>query len=120
MTRKQTPKPPSHLRQTTKTWWKSVVSEYELEQHHLKLLRLAAEAWDRGQQAREQIRKHGMTYNDRFGAPKPRPEIAIERDSRIAFARLLRELALDVDAPAEEYSRGPQLPANSSLKLMEG
>jgi hypothetical protein len=62
-------------------------------------LTLAAEAWDRAEQAREAIAQHGMTFMDRFGQPHARPEIAIERDNRIAFARLLRELALDVEAP---------------------
>src|SRR3954447_1015673 len=40
-----------------------------------------------------------MTYLDRFKQPRGRPEIAIERDSRLRFARLLRELALDVSDP---------------------
>jgi hypothetical protein len=69
------------------------------------LLTLAGESWDRGQQAREIVDRDGMTFDDRFGQPKPRPEIAIERDSRIGFARLLRELALDIDAPAEVRPR---------------
>ena len=101
-----TRRPPPHLRKTTQNWWKSVLAEYELEPHHVRLLTLAAEAWDRGQQAREVVDANGMTFNDRFGQPKPRPEIAIERDARIGFARLLRELALDVDAPEE--SRPPR------------
>jgi hypothetical protein len=70
-----------------------------LESHHLRLLVLAGEAWDRGQQARAAIAEHGPVYTDRFGQPTVRPEISIERDSRIAFARLLRELALDVSVP---------------------
>ena len=94
-------KPPDHLRKTTQKWFKSVLSAYELEPHHVRLLTLAAEAWDRGQAAREIVDRDGMTFLDRFDCPKPRPEIAIERDSRIGFARLLRELALDVDAPEE-------------------
>ncbi|MGO6701971.1 hypothetical protein ACCS33_21300 [Rhizobium ruizarguesonis] len=37
---------------------------------------------------------------DRFGQPKERPEVGIMQNARIAFARLLRELALDgVDGP---------------------
>ena len=91
--------PPAHLKPATKTWWRSVVADYELEEHHLRLLTAAAEAWDRLTQAREALRRHGMVYADRFGSPKARPEVAIERDSRIAFARLLRELALNVEAP---------------------
>jgi hypothetical protein len=74
-----------------------VVEEFELEEHHVKLLTLAAEAWDRGQQARAVLDAEGISYVDRFGAPRSRPEVAVERDSRIAFARLLRELDLDVD-----------------------
>ena len=86
----------------------SVVATYELEEHHTRLLQLAAEAWDRAQDARTALRKHGVIYHDRFGQPCARPEVAIERDSRLAFARLLRELQLDVEAPPED-ARPPQL-----------
>ena len=104
----QNPKPPRHLKAPTKRWWKSVVDGYSLEPHHVRLLTLAAEAWDRCQQSREALQEHGLTYMDRFDQPRSRPEVAIERDSRIAFARLVRELALDVQEPPEQ-SRIPQL-----------
>lgn len=71
-----------------------MVRTYRLEPHHVRLLTLAAEAWDRKQQARRALVKHGTTYTDRFGQPRARPEIAIERDSCLAFARLVRELGL--------------------------
>ena len=101
-------KPPPHLRPTTREWFNSVLAGYELEEHHLRLLTLAGEAWDRGQQAREVLDKEGLTYIDRFGAPRVRPEAAIERDSRIAFARLIREMALDAE-PSPDPSRPPAL-----------
>lgn len=90
---------PAHLESTTAEWWLDVVDEYGLEAHHVRLLTLAAEAWDRCQAARAVIDDQGMTFEDRFGQPKARPEISIERDSRLAFARLLRELALDFEDP---------------------
>lgn len=102
-------KPPTHLRQPTAKWFRSVTTDFDLDPHHIRLLTLAAEAWDRGQAAREVVDREGMTFLDRFGSPKPRPELAIERDSRIGFARLLRELALDgVDGP--EAPRAPRTP----------
>ena len=55
-----------------------------------------------------------MVYYDRFNAPKARPEVAIERDSRIAFARLVRELDLDLDDPTEA-PRTPALKSNRGL-----
>ena len=103
------PAPPRHLRPATRKWFATVLSEYELEPHHIRLLTLAGEAFDRCQDAREAIAKHGTTYIDRFGSPKARPEVAIERDSRIAFARLLRELDLDVPPPD---TRPPALRSN--------
>jgi hypothetical protein len=97
-----TPRPslkaPRHLKAAGRRWWLEVHSSFELEGHHERLATLAGEALDRAVAAREAIDKHGATYLDRFGAPRARPEIAIERDSRIAFARLLRELRLDVEA----------------------
>jgi len=97
----QLPPAPVHLRPETAAWWVLVVEEFGLEQHHLKLLRLACEAWDRGQSAREVLEKDGLTFTDRWSQPKARPEVAIERDARIGFARLLRELGLDIAPPAE-------------------
>lgn len=90
---------PRHLSREAREWWATVVRDYDLEPHHLKLLQAAAETWDRLQDARKAIAKHGTTYKDRFGQPCARPEVAIERDSRIAFARLTRELGFDVANP---------------------
>jgi hypothetical protein len=100
--------PPKHLRPDTAAWWAAVAGDYALESHHLRILTLAGEAWDRGVEAREAIARHGTVYVDRFDQPRARPEVAIERDSRIAFARLVRELALDVDPPDED-GRPPRL-----------
>jgi hypothetical protein len=101
-------KPPTHLRAATKRWFIQVTECFELEPHHLKLLALAAESWDRCCQARAIIDREGLTYLDRFEAPRARPEISIERDNRVAFVRIIRELDLDV-APPVEASRAPAL-----------
>lgn len=90
-------KPPVHLRPATKKWFKSVLSDYELDGHHVRLLTLAAEAWDQAQTAREVLDKDGQTFIDRFQQPKERPEVGILQNARISFARLIRELALDGD-----------------------
>ena len=105
------PKPPSHLQPGTRKWFASVIENYDLEEHHLRLLILAGESWDRTVAAREVLDREGLTFVDRFGSPRARPEIGIERDSRIAFARLVRELDLDV-APPSAPSRSPGLRSN--------
>jgi phage terminase small subunit len=89
----------------------SICTSFELETHHFSLLRLACESWDRGQAAREALRTGSLTYTDRFGQPHARPEIAIERDARLSYARLLRELGLDA-AGAPEVARPVLLRAN--------
>lgn len=103
------PTAPQHLTAATRDWWSSVVAEWRLEPHHLRLLTLAAEAWDRSREARAVLDAEGLTYVDRFNQPRSRPEIAIERDARLAYARLVRELNLDADPPAE--SRPPRIGA---------
>src|SRR5262245_51165542 len=60
MTEKQTP--PSHLEPQTAAWYRRVCADYELEPHHLKLLLVAAESWDRNQAARIVIQRDGMTF----------------------------------------------------------
>ena len=108
------PPAPEHLQEATRAWFEHVTGSFVLEEHHLRLLTLAGEAWDRCAQAREAIDANGLTYTDRFDAPRMRPEVAVERDSRIAFARLLRELDLDVAPPGggPSASRPPALASN--------
>ena len=99
MAKKIVKRAPQHLKPETRRWFRHVVSDWPLEQHHIKLLIIAAEAWDRLVAAREVIDADGVCYTNRFGEPRARPEVAIERDSRIAFMRALRELDLDLEPP---------------------
>jgi phage terminase small subunit len=95
-----------------KTWWGEAVEAFDFEGHHFHLLEAACGAWDRMTEARAAIAEHGLTYIDHNGAPKPRPEVTVEKDSRIAFARLVRELDLDVQPPPEPRSRPPGIRSN--------
>lgn len=99
-------KAPKHLSSESRRWWETVEAQYLLEPHHLHLLTLACEARDLAARARKKIGKYGLTYTDRFGAPRTRPEVAIVRGAMIAHARLVRELRLDV----ESDDRLPELP----------
>jgi len=96
-----------HLKPATRRWIYNLQREYELEDHHLRLLILAGEAWDRCCQARELIELEGVTIKDRFDQLRPHPAVAIERDSRIAFARMLRETGLEVEGA--EPPRAPRV-----------
>jgi hypothetical protein len=91
-------KAPLHLAAATRAWFEAVLREYALEGHHARLLQAAAEAWDEAQEARATLRKVGPTYTDRFGQPRPRPEIRIAHTATLIFTRALRELRLDVQA----------------------
>lgn len=91
--------PPKHLRADTAKWWRAVAKAYELEEHHARILTMAAEAWDRAQEAREEITRVGAYFDDRFGKPKAHPAVNVERDCRIQFARLIRELQFEGEKP---------------------
>ena len=106
------PPPPAHLSPSAQDWWRSCVDRYVLEEHHLRLLRLCCEAWDRAQEAREQLRREGLTVPTRDGGLRSHPCVAIERDARLAVARLVRELDLDVEMPASERIGPPAIFSN--------
>jgi len=111
----KTAKTPGHLQPATAKWFEHVLGDFMLEAHHKRLLLLAAESWDRGVEARKAIEVNGLTFMDRFGQPHARPEVAIERDCRTAFARLLRELALDVYEPGDDL-RPPVITGNANKR----
>src|ERR1035437_4059512 len=91
-------KPPTHLSKSAKDWWKTVANRVVLESHHYKLLLLACQAFDLSQEAHLELARVGRVFNDRFGCPKLHPLVLVERDARLSFAKLVRELGLDVVA----------------------
>jgi P27 family predicted phage terminase small subunit len=101
------PRAPSHLRPETARWFRAVLDGWELQDHHIRLLLIAAESWDRALEAREALDKEGLTFTDRFGAPHAHPAVKIERDARITFMRVLRELDLDIEPPPPPSGRRP-------------
>jgi phage terminase small subunit len=91
---------PKHLKPATRAWFDEICRSFELESHHLRILQIAAESWDNYESARDAIAEHGFTFvNLKHGDIKPRPEVAIMQNSRLAFLRALRELNLDVAPP---------------------
>ena len=112
---KTTPKAPRHLSEPSRNWWRSCLKTYVLEPHHLRLLQSAAECWDRQQQARSILDREGITFIDDRGNTRAHPAVSIERDARIGFARLIRELDLDVEAPASDRTGPVALRSNRRL-----
>jgi P27 family predicted phage terminase small subunit len=101
---------PKHLRKESAAFFNSVVTDYDLDEHHVILLTKACESLDRIEEAREIIKRDGLTFRDRWGAPRANPAVAIERDNKISVARLFRELGLDLAGDGK--TAPPALPAN--------
>lgn len=101
---------PKNLSAASAAFYKSVVTDYDLDEHHRILLVKACESLDRVEEARALIAKEGLTYRDRFGGLKSHPAVAIERDHKIIVARLFREMGLDLAGDGKTAPAA--LPAN--------
>jgi P27 family predicted phage terminase small subunit len=96
-----------HLTPDMRAFYRKIARQFSLGESHKRLLVAACESHDRMSTARDILAKEGLVTTDRHGQARPHPCVSIERDSRIAFARLLRELGLQDDAP--EAGRPPRL-----------
>ena len=88
---------PAHLSSPSREWCEEIRAEFDLEAHSERLLVLAAGAWDQAEEARARLAKDGTYVEDRFGALKAHPGVAVLRDARLSFARLVRELGIEPD-----------------------
>jgi phage terminase small subunit len=86
--------PPRHLSRRMKAFWKLIFATRKLEPHEEVIFLNACLSFDRAEAARKLLQENGLTYTDRFGQPRARPEISIERDNRLLFAKLIKQLNL--------------------------
>jgi phage terminase small subunit len=98
--------PPAHLSQASRAWWARVHCDFELDDHQSKMVGLAAEALDRAELARVTLAENGLTYTDRFDAPRQRPEVRILRDAVETYTKLIRQLRIDPREPDTRRPRG--------------
>ncbi|MBA7493145.1 hypothetical protein ES702_03700 [subsurface metagenome] len=99
-------KAPKHLSKSSRDFFNKVSKKFELKDHHIKILnlKLACECLDRIEEARLQIEKDGAYHTDRFGQPKSHPALQIEKDNKIIFDRLIRELNLDIEPEKKQIT----------------
>ena len=101
------PAAPKGLEASTKRWFIDTCERWELEPHHLRLLAIAARAWDEAEQASALMRKDGLLITMPSGATRPHPAARMANEARAMFARALRELDLDLNPPAEAKRPSP-------------
>ena len=90
--------PPKYLTGNAREWWVAMVTEYDgfdREPDGLSILTQAAVQIQRAEAARVVLDKDGLTYTDRFGQPRERPESVIERAASNLHRLLVRELGLE-------------------------
>jgi len=99
---------PRHLTAEARRWWRALMGEFSIEdQAGRLLLQTACESFDRMRAAQSEIKRDGMTIQDRFGQQKPHPQLTTERDSRAAMLAALRALNLDVEPTRVAPGRPP-------------
>ena len=68
---------------------------FQIENHWLEVLTLAAQTKDRVAEANHEIEKSGAYFTDRFGQRKPSPAIKVAHDHSSLFSKLMNRLPLN-------------------------
>ena len=84
-----------------------VLKEYDIIQtHDLKRLDMAAQILDRLELCDADIRANGAFFSTKTGQKRENPALKSEREMKIAFCRIIRELCLE--EPEPENQRPPR------------
>ena len=89
------PDPPDHLGAAGRDLWATVGRDLVFEAHELPLLTSACEVADRIAALEAVIAEEGVTVAGSKGQPRLHPAVAEVRQSRLAMARLLGQIAIE-------------------------
>lgn len=93
---------PTYLGENGRKFWNKTLKDFDLvDAHDLQRLEHGCHCLDRITEARAEIEKEGAYFVDRFGQPKEHPSQKVERDNKILFCRIIRELGLDLETPPD-------------------
>jgi len=104
---KAIPKPPAELKRSGRALWRSVQTDYELEQHERGLLLEMCRTVDTLDRLSALVTAEGEMIHDRFGELRVHPALVEARQLRIAYARLSAALRLPAgDQEGEDKASG--------------
>jgi hypothetical protein len=93
---------PTGLKYMGRKFWKETLGSFELSDlHDLEMLKMAGACLDRMKENSKTIEDEGRFFDDRFGQPKPHPAAKEIKDDSALFARLCREMGLDIEPVSE-------------------
>jgi P27 family predicted phage terminase small subunit len=101
------PPAPKQLSREAKSWWRTFVEGWDMDDSALLILEGALESFDRMRQAQELIASEGVTCKDRFGQVKQHPATCVERDAKATMLRHLKALNLDLEPIHNGVGRPP-------------
>ena len=85
----------------SRAWCESVCARFELDEHHHRLLGMAAQQWDAWMRCRITLQDEGEFFRDRWGQPRVHPGVEQARKCINTFRSCVIELGLDAESPAE-------------------
>src|SRR5262249_18633813 len=88
------PKAPDSLSSEAQSLWAAVVAGWDIDRPGELVLLAACESLDRLRDCQRTLKTDGLTCEDRFGQTRAHPLLAVERDSRTALLKALRQLGL--------------------------
>jgi P27 family predicted phage terminase small subunit len=97
--------PPGHLSDYSKRLWSALVADWVLDTAQLAILRVALEARDRLEQAREILSREGLTIEGASGMTRAHPALKVEKEARAGFLLSLRTIGFHLEPPAENGGR---------------
>lgn len=94
-------KPPKHLSAESKKWWNKIEEGWKLTPDSYILLKVALEAYDEVQQARETIKRHGGVVKYPSGIVRVNPAHMILKVARQNFLQAWKMLNFGIEPPGE-------------------
>ena|SRR5438045_2354095 len=113
------PRPPAGLSPAARRWWARLQRGYDIcDDGGLCVLNETAWAYHRAEEAKTIVERDGPVVFDRWQQAKVHPAVLVERNSRAAVLRGLKQLGVG-DAPGEQQ-RGPGRPAKYQGGISHG
>lgn len=102
-------RPPSGLKESGKRLWSSVLTDFELDEHELSLLRQACRVADTCDDLQVIVDADGPIVRGPDGGPRTHPAVVELRQQRIVLARLIVALRVPLGEDAESKTGAPRL-----------